>query len=263
MTLDVFHIDAFTETLFQGNPACVVPLEGWLSDRIMLDIARENAVAETAFIVSNGDSYDLRWFTPDMEMDLCGHATLAAAHAVRSIMKAGGDRIVFNTVSGVLVVEVSGERYTLDFPARPPEETASLPDELIPSLSIRPLRTLLAERDYVLVYGSENDIRNIVVDRNLFDIMDMGQGGVAVTAPGDGCDFVSRFFTPRATILEDFVTGSAHCSLIPYWSGVLSKKELTARQISARPGTLYCTDAGDRVLIAGDAVTYSIGNIFI
>lgn len=262
MILDIIHIDSFTENLFQGNPACVTPLDKWLSNDLMLKIAQENAVAETAFIVQNGDSFDLRWFTPDLEMDLCGHATLAAAHAIRTIMQYDGNRIMFNTESGLLMVDISEDKYILDFPSRPPIES-SLPDEIKMSLNIQPCEVLKAERDYVLVYENENNIRDIVIDRHQFDKINLGQGGVAVTAPGDTCDFVSRFFTPQATILEDYVTGSSHCSLVPYWSKKLKRKELLAHQVSERSGKLYCIDAGNRTFIGGNAVTYSIGKIYI
>lgn len=262
MRLDVFHIDSFTDTLFQGNPACVVPLKEWLPAEVLLNIAKENAVAETAFIVQNGDVYDLRWFTPDLEMDLCGHATLATAHAVKTILGFERNRMLFDTESGLLTVDVSDGKYILDFPARPPKVDV-LPKEIELSLNIQPSLVLKAERDYVLVYESESVIKDIVVNQNQLDEINLGQGGVAVTAPGDTCDFVSRFFTPQATILEDYVTGSSHCSLVPYWSERLSKKELVARQISARPGTLFCVDAGERTFIGGHAVTYSKGEIFI
>lgn len=262
MIVDIFHIDSFTDTLFQGNPACVIPLDKWLSNDLMLKIAKENAVAETAFIVQNGDSFDLRWFTPDLEMDLCGHATLAAAHAIKTVMQYAGNRIMFNTESGLLMVDISEDKYILDFPSRPPIES-TLPDEIKFSLNIQPRQVLKAERDYVLVYDNENNVRDIVINRHQFDKINLGQGGVAVTALGDNSDFVSRFFTPQATILEDYVTGSSHCSLVPYWSKELSKKELVAYQISERLGKLYCIDAGNRTFIGGNAVTYSIGKIYI
>lgn len=262
MILDIFHIDSFTDTLFQGNPACVISLDSWLSDDILLKIAQENAVAETAFIIKNRDLFDLRWFTPDLEMDLCGHATLAAAHAIQTILNFSESKMLFNTLSGLLTVDVLEDKYILNFPSRPPKE-ATLPDEIKRSLNIQPAQVLKAERDYVLVYNSESEIKDIVIYKNQFDKINLGQGGVSVTSSGDDCDFVSRFFTPQATILEDPVTGSAHCSLVPYWSKRLSKKELVARQISARPGTLFCTDSGDRTLIGGKAVTYSTGKIFL
>lgn len=262
MILDIFHVDSFTDILFQGNPACVIPLEKWLPNEILLNIAQENAVAETAFIIRNGNSFDLRWFTPDLEMDLCGHATLATAHIIKTVLGFNEDRMYFNTKSGLLTVDVLDEKYILDFPSRPPEK-ALLPDEIRLSLNIQPNQVFKAERDYMLVYESESSIKDIVIERNQFDKINLGQGGVAVTAPGDEYDFVSRFFTPQATILEDYVTGSSHCSLVPYWSKRLSKKELVARQISARPGTLYCIDSENRTLIGGNAVTYSIGKINI
>ena len=262
MTLDIFHIDSFTDTLFLGNPACVIPLEKWLPDDLMLKIAKENAVAETAYIIKNEDSFELRWFTPDLEMDLCGHATLAAAHVIKTIMRYAGERIMFNTESGLLMVDISEDKYILDFPSRPPVESP-LPEEIKLSLNIQPRQVLKAERDYVLVYGNEKNVRDIVIDRHQFDKINLGQGGVAVTAPGDNCDFVSRFFTPQATILEDYVTGSSHCSLVPYWSNILSKKELFACQISERPGKLYCINGSTRTFIGGNAVTYSMGKIYI
>lgn len=260
MVFDIFHIDSFTKKLFEGNPACVIPMENWLPDDVLLKIAKENAVAETAFIKKNGDAFDLRWFTPDLEMDLCGHATLATAHAIKTILNFNGDKIIFNTDSGLLTVDVIGDRYILNFPARPPKE-ALLPEEIKLALNIQPKAVYKAERDYILVYESETKLKDIVIDRNQFDKINLGQGGVAVTSPSENYDFVSRFFTPQATILEDPVTGSSHCSLVPYWSDVLSKEELVACQVSDRPGILYCTDAGERVLIGGNAVTYSVGKI--
>lgn len=262
MELNIFHVDSFTDCLFKGNPACVVPLNEWLPDDILLKIAQENAVAETAFIIENEDSFDLRWFTPDLEMDLCGHATLATAHTIKTNLNFEGNRIQFNTQSGVLVVDVIGDKYRLDFPSRPPIESA-LPIEIKEALSIQPKHILRAERDFILVYESEDDIRRLVVDKNQLDKINLGQGGVAVTARGERYDFVSRFFTPQATILEDPVTGSSHCSLVPYWSNVLLKKGLVACQISDRSGILYCTDSGNRTLIAGAAITYSVGKIFL
>lgn len=262
MELNIFHIDSFSNSLFKGNPACVVPLDEWLPDDVLLKIAQENAVAETAFIRRNKRAFDLRWFTPDLEMDLCGHATLAAAHAIKTRLNFEDDFILFNTQSGVLKVDFIGDKYRLDFPARPPQKSA-LPIEIKGALSIQPVLVLKAERDYILVYDSEEEIRNLVVNQNELDKINLGQGGVAVTARGDKFDFVSRFFTPQATILEDPVTGSSHCSLVPYWSEVLLKKELVACQLSDRSGILYCTDLGSRILIAGAAVTYSVGKILL
>jgi PhzF family phenazine biosynthesis protein len=257
MKIDIYQIDAFTDHIFGGNPACVVPLTEWLPDEILLKIARENAVAETAFFISKGHKFHLRWFTPDLEMDLCGHATLATAHALRTILHHPADTIVFETLSGDLSVSHHHDLYTLDFPSRKPIR-AELPVAISQALNIQPSE-VFKERDYMLVYESEQAIRNISINRPVFDRIDLGPGGVIVTAKGDACDFVSRFFSPQSTILEDPVTGSAHCTLIPYWSEQLGQKTMTAMQLSERVGTLFCTDAGQRVHISGKARTYSIG----
>jgi PhzF family phenazine biosynthesis protein len=261
MKLDLYQIDAFTNRIFGGNPACVVPLDTWLPDNILLNIARENAVAETAFFVDLGDKIHLRWFTPEIEMDLCGHATLATTHCLKTILDYRGDEIIFETLSGDLKVEIGEDSYKMDFPSRMPVAD-HLPESILKSLSIKP-REVLKSRDYVLVYDSETEVKNIKIDRMLFDQVNLDPGGVIITAAGDNCDFVSRFFTPQASILEDPVTGSAHCSLVPFWAARLNKSELNALQVSERIGTLYCENKGDRVLISGQARTYSIGNIWI
>lgn len=261
MKYTLYQIDAFTDKVFGGNPACIVPLDKWLTKDIMLQIAKENSVAETAFFVNKGDKIHLRWFTPEIEMDLCGHATLAAAHCLKTILKYKSDNIVFETLSGDLNVLVENGIYKMNFPSRMP--TADhLPETILESLNIKPNEVLKA-RDYVLVYKTETEIRNIKIDRQLFDQINLDPGGVIVTAIGDKCDFVSRFFTPQASILEDPVTGSAHCSLIPFWAARLNKKELYALQVSERTGKLYCEDKGSRVIISGQAKTYSIGNFWI
>lgn len=261
MELPLYQIDAFTNTVFSGNPACVVPLPEWLEDEILLNIAKENAVAETAYIVEQGSKVHLRWFTPETEMDLCGHATLAAAYTLKQHLQYPRETIVFETKSGNLEVSVKDSRYTLDFPSRKPI-TTPMPELLEKSINIQPQEVLKA-RDFVLVYPAEEDIRNIKIDRSHFDKLQLGTGGVIFTAGGSNCDFVSRFFTPGASVFEDPVTGSAHCSLIPYWSEKLNKKEMTAKQISERGGILYCRDNGDRVLISGEAKTYFVGKLFI
>ena len=260
MKLDLYQIDAFSDKTFGGNPACVVPLDKWLPDDILLKISKENAVAETAFFVHNGDKIHLRWFTPEFEMDLCGHATLATAHCLKTILDYKSDEITFETLSGDLMVKIENELYKMDFPSRMPVAD-NLPTLISKSLNIQP-KEVLKSRDYVLVYENETEIRNIKIDRQLFDQINLDPGGVIVTAIGDSCDFVSRFFTPQASILEDPVTGSAHCSLIPFWATRLNKKELYALQISERIGKLYCEDKGDRVIISGRAKTYSIGNLW-
>jgi PhzF family phenazine biosynthesis protein len=260
MELALYQIDAFTDTIFGGNPACVVPLEAWLPDEVLLKIAKENAVAETAFFVDKGERIQLRWFTPEIEMDLCGHATLATAHCLKKILHYQQDTIAFETLSGVLNVKAEEELYHLDFPARMPVP-ASLPEIIQKSLNIQPIE-VLKSRDYVLVYQNEQEVRNIKVDRQTFDQINLAPGGVIVTAKGQECDFVSRFFTPQASILEDPVTGSAHCSLIPFWAERLGKKTLSALQLSDRIGKLFCKDEGERVIISGQAKTYSIGKLW-
>jgi len=260
MKLELFQIDAFTDKTFSGNPACVVPLTYWLGDDLLFKITKENAVAETAFFVDNGDKIHLRWFTPEIEMDLCGHATLATAHCLKTILNYPKDRIIFETLSGDLTVTVKNDSYYLDFPSRMPI-VCELPEVIKNSLNQQP-KEVYKSRDYLLVYETEEEIENIKIDRQIFDQINLDPGGVVVTAKGKECDFVSRFFTPQASILEDPVTGSAHCSLIPFWSLRLNKKELNAIQISDRVGKLQCQNKNDRVIISGKAKTYSIGNLW-
>ena len=259
MKLPIFQIDAFSDKVFGGNPACVVPLENWLQDEVLLKIAQENAVAETAFFVKEGKNFNLRWFTPDIEMDLCGHATLATAHCIISDLKLVKNKVIFKTLSGKLEVSSENGRYLMDLPRRDPI-LASLPEEIKNALNIQPKKVLKA-RDYLLVYENQKEIEDIVIKREVFDHINLNPGGVIVTAKGDSCDFVSRFFTPQATILEDPVTGSAHCTLTPYWSKILNKKILNAQQISERKGELFCELKKDRVEISGNATTYFEGYI--
>jgi PhzF family phenazine biosynthesis protein len=261
MKLPIFQIDAFTEKVFIGNPACVVPLENWLEDNLLLKIAQENAVAETAFFVRKGKNYHLRWFTPDIEMDLCGHATLASAHCILSELKLESEKVIFETVSGELEVSIKNESYLMDLPRRDPI-SATLPNEIKNALNIQPKKILKA-RDYMLVYENQKEIEDIVIDREVFDQININPGGVIVTAKGNNCDFVSRFFTPQATILEDPVTGSAHCTLTPYWSKILKKTKMNAKQISKRKGELICELKKNRVKISGKAKTYLKGHIII
>ena len=260
MKLPLYQIDAFTNKIFGGNPACVVPLENWLKDEVLLKIAQENAVAETAFFVKMGNNFHLRWFTPDIEMDLCGHATLATAHCIISELKLVKNKVIFETLSGVLEVSLNNGRYLMDLPRRDSVK-ATLPKEIKNALNIQPKKVLKA-RDYLLVYESQKEIENIVVNRELFDQINLNPGGVIVTAKGDNCDFISRFFTPQSSILEDPVTGSAHCTLTPYWSNELLKKRMNAQQVSDRKGELFCELKKDRVEISGKAVTYFKGYLF-
>ncbi len=261
MTIPIYQADAFTSRLFGGNPAAVCPLTGWLPDDVMQKIALENNLAETAFFVKTADGYHLRWFTPELEIDLCGHATLAASHVIFTELGYGDDAIRFTTQqAGTLVVTRSDDRYTLDFPSRPPYDT-EIPAGLIEALGGRqPLHTLRS-RDYFLVYEQEDDILNIRPDHAYLSKIDAI--GVIVTAPGNDADFVSRFFAPAASVPEDPVTGSAHCNLIPYWAERLGKSELHAYQLSARKGELWCELKGDRVLMSGHAVTYLKGEIYV
>ena len=259
MKLPVFQIDAFSDKVFGGNPACVVPLKNWLKDEVLLKIAQENAVAETAFFVRKGKNFHLRWFTPDIEMDLCGHATLATAHCILSELKLNTKKVIFETLSGELEVSLYNGRYLMDLPRRDPV-VATLPNEIENALNIQPKKVLKA-RDYLLVYENQKQIEDIVINREVFDQININPGGVIVTAIGDHCDFVSRFFTPQATILEDPVTGSAHCTLTPYWSEILNKKRMNAQQISERKGELFCELKKDRVEISGKATTYFEGYI--
>jgi PhzF family phenazine biosynthesis protein len=269
MKLDLYQVDAFTDKIFGGNSACVVPLQAWLPDEILLKIAKENAVAETAFFVPysspkgggwEATGFNLRWFTPEIEMDLCGHATLAAGHILKTALQFAGDYMVFHSRSGILQVSVQDDLYTLDFPSRVPVN-AELPSAIKAALSKQPDEILLS-RDFVLVYSTEQDVRDIKINRQVVDEVNLDPGGIIVTAPGDHCDFVSRFFTPQASIFEDPVTGSAHCSLIPYWSRRLKKKTMVAMQLSDRVGKLFCEDKGERVLIAGHARTYLVGSFW-
>ncbi len=260
MKLKLYQVDSFTDKLFGGNPAAVCPLDNWLPDAVLLTIAKENFLPETAFFVPvNDDQYALRWFTPEIEMDLCGHATLAAAHVLYNHLGYTKNKLHFTSASGPLTVEKNGDLLTLDFPARMPEP-AEAPEIILAGIGVTPAE-VWKDRDYVLVYENEEIIRNMKPDQSLLNQINLDPGGIIVTAPGNKVDFVSRFFTPQASIFEDPVTGSAHCSLIPYWSRRLNKKHLTAQQVSTRLGTLTCTDLGERVLIAGNCVTYLEGVI--
>ena len=261
MKLPLFQIDAFGDKVFGGNPACVVPLKNWLKDEVLLKIAQENAVAETAFFVRKGKNFHLRWFTPDIEMDLCGHATLAAAFCIKEILKYPSDKIVFETLSGKLIVTQSEGLLHLNLPSRKPVPSA-LPNVIEKALNIPP-KEILKSRDLFLVYNSQKEIEDIVINRQEFDKIDLSPGGVIVTAEGENHDFVSRYFTPQATILEDPVTGSAHCSLTPFWSDRLGRKNLVAKQLSKRSGLLYCEDKKDRVIISGKALLYSQGEALL
>ena len=259
MTIPIYQADAFTDKLFGGNPAAICPLTEWLPDDVMQKIAIENNLAETAFFVKTDNGYKLRWFTPEYEIDLCGHATLASAHILFSELGYTGDAIHFETVkAGILHVTRDADKYTMDFPSRPPIHIDA-PVGLTEALSEKEPVEVLRSRDYFIVYESEDDIRDISPD--FFALSKMDTVGVIVTAPGKNVDFVSRFFAPGAGIPEDPVTGSAHCNLIPYWAKKLGKNKLHAYQLSARKGELWCELKGERVLMSGKAVSYLKGTI--
>ncbi len=257
MKLPCYVIDAFTDRPFHGNPAAVCPLPRWLPDPTLQAIAAEHNLAETAFFVARDGAFDLRWFTPTVEMDLCGHATLASAFVLHRLLGDARDRWTFHSMSGPLEVSRDGDWFALDFPSRRGEPCAA-PDALTRGLGAAPLE-VRRSRDYLAVLGSEAEVRALQPDLHLVASLDAR--GVIVTAPGDACDFVSRFFAPAAGVPEDPATGSSHCTLIPYWSKRLGKKRLEARQLSARGGEFRCEDRGDRVSIAGRAVRYLEGQI--
>lgn len=259
MSLPFYWIDAFTDRPFAGNPAGVVPLAQWPEAALMQNIAFENGLAETSFIVKTAeDRYHLRWFTPTIEMDLCGHATLAAAFVIFTELGATSDLLTFDTRSGPLTVERLGDgRLELNFPSRPPTPVAISP-ALVQALGATPDHVAQA-RDTLCVFAREADVLALRPDFVAIGALDTF--AVIATAPGQDGDFVSRFFAPRAGVNEDPVTGSAHCTLTPYWAARLGKKRLHARQVSPRGGELWCELAGDRVKIAGHAVLYLKGTI--
>ena len=259
MKYEIYQVDAFTSHPFAGNPAAVVPLKEWLPDATMLAIAAENNLAETAYFVGGDGNYELRWFTPEVEVDLCGHATLASAHVLYDVLKTESGPIRFKTKSGELVVTCKDDLYVLDFPSRPPVET-EVPAGLIEALGGKPEK-ILKSRDYFAVYPSQADVAALNPDFRALAALDVF--AVIATAKGEDADFVSRFFAPGAGIDEDPVTGSAHCTLIPYWAEQLGKNQLFARQISKRGGELFCELIGDRVHIAGRAVLYLKGEIYV
>lgn len=256
MKIPIYQVDAFTSELFRGNPAAVCPLEEWLDERQMQMIAMENNLSETAFLLQRDAQYELRWFTPLTEVALCGHATLASAHVVFQYLNPSLTLVEFSTKSGVLTVTRDGTLLAMDFPSLP-ASPCDPPDLLVQGLGAEPEEVLLA-RKYLVVYDSEDVVRTLTPDMNR--LLQVGTG-VIVTARSREFDFVSRMFAPCVGIPEDPVTGSAHCTLVPYWSKKLNKTRLHAFQASKRGGELFCEDLGDRVSIAGQAVTYLEGRI--
>ena len=260
MKLTIYQVDAFTKEVFKGNPAAICPLEEWLDADLMQKIALENNLSETAYFVKKDDVYEIRWFTPTYEIDLCGHATLASAYIIFEVLKLEENLVKFYShKSGELSVAKKGEVLILDFPSRP-VSFVEPPNGLIEAIGKEPKEVLKA-RDYFLVYENEQEILDIAP--NFSKLLEIDAHGFIVTAKGDSADFVSRFFAPEVGVFEDPVTGSAHCNLIPFWAERLGKNELFARQVSARGGELFCELKGDRVKIGGNAVLYLKGEIYI
>jgi PhzF family phenazine biosynthesis protein len=259
MNIPYYHVDAFSEKVFGGNPAGVCPLEKWIPDEILQKIALENNLSETAFFVAENDFYRLRWFTPKVEVDLCGHATLASGHVLFNHLNYRKEYIHFESRSGRLTVRKDKNLITLDFPAAKYQKVP-VPEILIKALG-KKFTEVYYSVDYMVVFDSEEDIQELRPDFQI--LSQLATRGVIVTARGKDVDFVSRFFAPGVGINEDPVTGSSHTLLTPYWAGKLGKDELTARQLSERRGLLFCKNHGDRIEISGKAVTFMTGTINI
>ena len=258
-TIPIFQLDAFTDKPFGGNPAAVCPLQEWLPDDVMQSIALENNVSETAFYVPEGDGFLLRWFTPKIEVDLCGHATLATAWLILNELEPDRASVAFETRSGTLTVSRDGDLLAMDFPVMVAEERPA-PAGLAEAIGIEPVKFLKAVKNMAVL---ENEAVVRAVNPDFGYIKNMDGMGLIITAPGDQSDCASRYFAPHAGIDEDPVTGSAHCTIVPYWSGVLGKAQIHARQVSARSGDLYCLLEGDRVVLTGKARTVIKGTFTI
>jgi PhzF family phenazine biosynthesis protein len=262
-TLPLYQIDAFADRVFRGNPAAVVPLDSWPPDTTLQAIAAENNLAETAYFVPQGDHYHLRWFTPTHEVPLCGHATLATAFVILTLLRPDQSRVRFSTLSGILAVERNQGDFTLDFPRLQIEPVTTAPEALLRGLGSTPdeIFRVTADPNYYAVYPDEAQVRSLIPDLPV--LATLHPFGVVLTAPGRATDIVSRCFAPSYGIPEDPVTGSIHCALGPYWSARLGRDELTAYQASARGGLMRCRVSGDRVFLAGSAVLYLQGTISI
>ena len=261
MKIRMFQVDAFSDNLFGGNPAAVCILDQWLDDSLMLRIAEENNLSETAFVLKKKKNYEIRWFTPKVEVDLCGHATLATGHVLFKYYDIRQNEITFvNPYSGILKVKKENEYLVLDFPTGEFQKT-STPPELIKGLRKKPIETYKGNTDYMAIFSTQEDIENVNPDFQLLN--ELNARGIIITAKGNDVDFVSRFFAPQCGINEDPVTGSAHTILTPYWSKKLKKQELVAMQLSKRNGILKCRMNNNRVIISGMAITYLIGELEI
>ena len=258
-SIPLYQVDAFTDAPFRGNPAAVCLYESWLPDGLMQQIAAENNLSETAFLVPLGEAWELRWFTPTTEVDLCGHATLASACVLFEEVEPERDAILFHTKSGDLTVTREGQAMVLDFPARVAFE-CDAPPALAEALGASPVDVRAVEHWYLAIFETESDVANLAPDMGRLRGLDRS---VIATAPGDEVDFVSRCFAPAVGVPEDPVTGSAHCTSAPYWAERLGKRGLEARQISARGGDLSCRVRGDRVHIGGEAVIVLRGELFL
>ena len=258
-TYTIYQADAFTNKLFGGNPAAVIPLEQWIDDMLMQQIAAENNLAETVFFVPKNEGFHIRWFTPELEIDLCGHATLASAFILYNYLGYSKKEITFYSKSGELLITKDGDKFCLNFPSRMPVRITEYPDTLLNGLGITDPLGVYKSRDYVVEVATENEVRNLDIDMSLLNLIDVI--GIIVTAPGKDCDFVSRFFAPNCGIPEDPVTGSAHSTLVPFWAEKLNKNTLHAKQLSKRGGELWCENIGDRVTMSGNCVFYMKGEI--
>jgi PhzF family phenazine biosynthesis protein len=260
MKLNLYQVDAFADKLFSGNPAAVIPLEKWIDPELMQKLGMENNLAETVFFVPNGNDFDIRWFTPEVEINLCGHATLASAYVLYNILGYKQPTITFHSKSGPLYINREGDTIQLDFPSWKPERITDYPQELLQSLGSPEIAGVYKYRDYLVELTNEEAVRKCRPD---FTLMKKAGEKVIITAPGKDADFVSRFFAPTAGIDEDPVTGSAHSQLIPFWSYKLGKNKMNAKQLSKRGGDLYCEQKGDRVLMGGKCVFYMKGEVSI
>jgi len=257
MKLPIYQVDAFASKTFEGNPAAICPLKSWLDDDVLLSIAAENNLSETAFYVMTPKGFHIRWFTPTTEVDLCGHATLATAYVIFNEFDYQGDSISFDSRSGILTVKKNDDLLEMDFPTQP-ATNCDLPPELEHAFSIKPIECLEAE-DYILVFNTEDEILNAQPKLEL--LKDIKRRGVIITARSEKYDFISRFFAPKYGIDEDPVTGSAYTQLAPYWKNKLGKNQLHAKQVSKRGGEVFCEDLGERISIAGTAVKFLQGEI--
>jgi len=260
MKLTIYQIDAFADKLFAGNPAAVIPLEKWIDDSLMQQLAMENNLAETAFFVPKGNDFEIRWFTPALEINLCGHATLASAFVLFNFLEYKKDSLTFHSKNGPLVVSRNGDLLNMDFPSWKPERITDYPDELLRSLGDPEIAGVYQNREYIVELVNEDAVLKCNPD---FSLMKKVDKMVIITAPGKEVDFVSRFFAPTAGIDEDPVTGSAHSQLIPFWSYKLGKEIMQAKQLSKRGGDVYCEQKGERVIMGGKCVFYLKGEIEI